>query len=239
MVDIHTHVLANMDDGASSYEESLQMIKMMELSGIKNVVATSHFDVSKQDIEEFLLKRSESLNATRQILVDQNINVTLLSGCELMFTPQLAHVDLAPFTIENTDYVLIELSTRYDNPSLLQTFELIIGNGFIPILAHVERYSYLISDSSRIVELINQGVLMQVNVKSIDNEKYPYIKSMFKNNLIHLIASDAHNMKNRAPNLRKELVSESIYKNMNAVISNRLIEISQPSKLKKIFGKYI
>lgn len=122
---------------------------------------------------------------------------------------------------------------------ILQTFELIIGNGFIPILAHVERYSYLISDSSRIVELINQGVLMQVNVKSIDNEKYPYIKSMFKNNLIHLIASDAHNMKNRAPNLRKELVSESIYKNMNAVISNRLIEINQPSKLKKIFGKYI
>lgn len=239
MVDLHTHVLANIDDGASSYEESVSMLKVMCQNGVKYTVATPHFDFSSQNSEEFIEKRNISLEKTKELLKEYDIDVKLLSGCELMFTPQLANENLDQFTIENTDYVLVELSTRYDDPTVLQTFDSLLANGFIPILAHVERYSYLISNSERLVEMINKGVLIQVNTKSLNSKKYPFIKAMFKHNLVHLIGSDCHNMSNRYPDLRKGLAPDYVYSNMQMVIENSVITVNKPSKLIRLLGKYI
>lgn len=238
MVDLHTHVLPNIDDGSSSYEETLAMLNLMETHGIRTVVATPHFDLSKQDITEFIDKRHETLETTKKYISENGSKINLLSGCELMFTPQLANIDLDLFTIENTDYVLIELSTRYDDPSVLQVFEAIIAKGFIPILAHVERYSYLVNDSSRIVEMINRGVIIQVNAKSIDNKNYPYINAMMKHSLVHLIGSDAHNMKNRMPNVKRNMVAKEIYDNMGKVVNNKLLSVNSPTKIYKFFNKF-
>lgn len=238
MVDLHTHILPYIDDGSSSYEETISMLKLMENQGVQTVVATPHFDLSAQDINEFIEKRNESLEITKRHIKENDINIKLLSGCELMFTPQLAHIDLDPFTIENTDYVLIELSTRYDDPSVSHTLEAILAKGFIPILAHVERYSYLINNSKRLVDLINRGILTQVNASSIANDNYPFMNAMMKHSLVHLIASDAHNMSNRRPNINRDMVTDNIYQNMDKVINNELLSVDNPTKLIAILNRY-
>ncbi len=228
-----------MDDGSSSIEETLAMLNEMEKNGVTTVVATPHFDLSKSDLTEFIKNRKESYDKVIKALETSNISIKILLGAELMYTPQLANQNLDDLVIQGTDYVLIELSTRYDDPSVVRTLNSIVASGYIPILAHVERYSYLINDSQRLVDLINHGVISQVNSKSINNEKYPFINAMIKRNLLHLIGSDAHNMGKRNPDLRGDLVPEEIYQNMKNVVSNKDVRIDKPSKLKRIFNNYL
>lgn len=238
MVDLHSHVLPLMDDGATSLEMTYEMLSCMVGDGVSCAVATPHFDFKTQDKNEFISKREASLKLVRDMIVDKNLSIKVLSGVELMYSPQLANEDLDPFTIEGTDYVLIELSTQYDDPSVFSTLRSIVANGYIPILAHVERYTYLIEDSQRLVDLVNLGVITQINCGSINNERYPFVQALFKHNLAHLIASDAHNMGKRKPNLRKDLVDNKIYRNSNLVIDNDLVDMAKPSKIKKLFNKY-
>lgn len=228
-----------MDDGSASIEETIAMLTEMKRNGVSTVVATPHFDLSQSDLKEFLSRRTDSHSLIMKALENSNLEMKVLLGAELMYTPQLANQDLDNLVIQGTDYVLIELSTRYDDPSVVRTLNSIIASGYIPILAHVERYSYLINDSQRLVDLINQGVVMQVNTKSIGNEKYPFINAMIKRNLVHLIASDAHNMTKRNPDLRGDLVPDFIYNNMSRVIRNEDLVISKPSKIKRFLNKYL
>lgn len=239
MVDLHTHILPFMDDGSASIEETIAMLTEMKRNGVTTVVATPHFDLSQSDLKEFLSRRTDSYSLIMKALENSNLEMKVLLGAELMYTPQLANQDLDNLVIQGTDYVLIELSTRYDDPSVVRTLNSIIASGYIPILAHVERYSYLINDSQRLVDLINQGVVMQVNTKSIGNDKYPFINAMIKRNLVHLIASDAHNMTKRNPDLRGDLVPDFIYNNMSRVIRNEDLVISKPSKIKRFLNKYL
>ena len=238
MVDIHTHILPFIDDGASSYEESLEMLRVMVSNGVKKVVATPHFDFETDNLDDFLSKRSEVYTELVNRVSNSKIDIEILLGCELMYTPALSSMDLSPFSINNSDYVLIELSTRYDDPSLYSTLNSVISSGYIPILAHVERYSYLINDSNRLVELVNLGVLTQVNTSSHGNDRYPFVQALFKHNLTHLIASDAHNIERRLPDLRISLVGGKILKDMYKVINNDLVDTGKVSKIKKLFNKY-
>ena len=237
--DIHTHILPFMDDGAESYEEALEMLRMMESNGVTHVVATPHFSFDKNNQEKFIRNRTEVLKNLRIKVKEENINIAILGSAELMYSSSLHTKDLEDFVIEGTDYLLIELSTRRDHPSLEDTMYRIINMGYIPILAHAERYPYLINKSQRLIDLINMGVLIQVNASSLDDEEnYPYIKAMMKNNLVHLTGSDAHSTNVRKPNLIKEDINPEYAINQNKVIRNELLDISKPKTIKKIFNKY-
>ena len=238
MIDIHTHILPFMDDGAASYSESLEMLRVMASNGIKKVVATPHYNFASKELENFLEERIEIYDNLVRNAYDSQIDIEILVGCEVMFTPSLSSMDLSKLTINDTDYLLIELSTRFDDPAVHSTLKSIIANGFIPILAHVERYPYLINDSERLVQLINLGVITQVNSCSIDNERYPFVRALFKHNLVHLIASDAHNVSNRVPSLKKSLVDDTICHNLNCVIQNKIFDTRKPSNIRSIFNKY-
>ena len=238
MVDIHTHILPFIDDGASSYEESLEMLRVMVSNGVTKVVATPHFDFETDNLDGFLSKRSEVYAGLVNRVSNSQIDIEILLGCELMYTPALSSMDLSPFTINNSDYVLIELSTRYDDPSINSTLNSVIANGYIPILAHVERYTYLINHSIRLVELVDSGVLTQINFSSLVNDRYPFVQALFKHNISHLVASDAHHIDKRVANLRKDLISDKILKNMHMVISNELVDTGKVSEIKKLFNKY-
>ena len=236
--DLHTHILPFMDDGANSYEESLEMLKIMESNGVTHVVATPHFSFDKGNEEEFINKREEVLDNLRIKAKEENINVLILSGAELMYSSTLHTKKLDEFVIEGTDYLLIELSTRRDHPHLFITLNKIIGLGYIPILAHVERYSNLIKNSQNLVDLVSMGVLLQVNSGSINNEKYPFINALMKSKLVHVIASDTHGTNARKPNLVKNKTESTYIGNQNKIINNELLDISKPRKIKKVLNKY-
>lgn len=239
MIDLHTHILPNIDDGASSYEEALKMLSMMIKNGVKTVVATPHFDFENNNINDFLLKRKESLVQLKFEVRNNHLDIKILSGAELMFTQNLGNYDLSDFTIEGTDYLLIELSTIRNEPTLETTLETIMTNGYIPILAHVERYKYLTENSQRLVNLIEKGVLMQINSKSLKSrKKKSLINALKKRNLVHVISSDAHNLSNRKPDLIANEIETQYAEYQKAILSNQLIAIKKPKKVIKTFGKY-
>lgn len=239
MVDIHTHILPNIDDGASSFEESLDMLRMMVENGITTVVATPHFSFDKNDIDVFTRKRDELSKELRFLAMQEKLNIQILTGAELMFTPNLDNYDLNDLTIEGTDYILIELSTRRNEPDLEYTLSAIIASGYIPILAHIERYSYLLKNSQRLVNLIEMGVIMQINAKSFSSRNsYRLIKKMISHNLVHILGSDSHDMNERIPNLEISTVDSIFIENQKSIIGNSEIKVKKPMKLIHIFNKY-
>lgn len=239
LVDIHTHVLPFLDDGAQSYEDSIRMLEKMIENGVDTVVATPHLSLEKDNVDELIVIRDGVSEVLSRIIEDNKMPIKILNGFEVMFSEALTDTDLSKLTIEGTDYILIELSTRKNTPSLEAVIIDIITMGYIPILAHVERYQYLIEGSDRLVKLINKGLITQVNVKSIDNDSYPYVNMMIKNNLVHLIASDAHNLEDRAPNLKLSKAVEQFIDNQRSVVENELLEVYKPKQVRKIFNKYI
>ena len=244
IADIHTHVLPFIDDGAQDLVMSLEMLIQMESDGITTVIATPHFNFMKDDEQSFLTKREDSLNQVKNIIKENNLKITIRKGTELLFGPGMTDIDLSQHTIEDTDYLLIEFSTRKKITNAVTSLENILAQGFIPILAHMERYDFLLDDGDLMIKLIQMGVLFQVNAETIINDK-SLTNILFKKNLVHLIASDTHNTTNRNPNLKEALDSldeaqaDLIKNNTQQVINNQLIEVPRPKKLIKIFNKYI
>lgn len=231
MVDLHTHILPSIDDGASSFEEALGMLRMMTENGITTVVATPHFDFEKNQKKEFVEQRNGLLLKLQSLVRENKISIEILSGCEIMFTPNLDNYILDDLTIEGTDYLLIELSTRKNEPMLEATLSSIIASGYIPILAHIERYPYLINNSKRLANLVEQGVLMQVNsYNSKFKRENAIIKKLEKRNLVHIIASDAHNTTDRAPNLIFEEMQSGYIDNQIRIVKNEQIPVKKPKR---------
>lgn len=239
MVDLHTHVLPYIDDGASSYEEAIEMLTLMERRGITTVVATPHFDFENKQKDQFLEQRNKSLNKLRNLVSEHKLNIRLVGGAELMFSSNIYNYDLDDLTIEGTDYVLIELSTRRNEPSLENSLQKLIANGYIPILAHIERYRYLIEHSNRLVNLIEMGVLMQINVTALHSPSiYPFISTLKRKNLVHVISSDAHNMTIRGPNLIASEIESEYHINQQLILKNCTLILKKPKRLYRIFGRY-
>lgn len=249
IVDIHTHVLPFMDDGSQSLEETLDMLKVMEASGINTVIATPHFDISRDDYTKFINKRDVSYKQVLKLIKDNDINIALEIGSELMYSQNLVNQNLNDLTLADTDYVLIELSPRREPLRLINTLEEIANQGFIVILAHVERYPHILEDSKKVRALHELGVLFQVNAKTVLSKEYENLfGALMKYHFIHFIASDAHDLDKRKPNLAPALmVIESQFglseqlkltDNYTSLINNQIIDIQKPGKLKKIFNKY-
>lgn len=246
LVDIHTHVLPNIDDGARDLEESLKMLEVYSANNINTVITTPHFDFSIDNLEEFLKIREDSYNQVEALIKQNQLNVDLLLGVEIMYSPNLDQYNLEKLTLNNTDYLLIELPV-FSNPiSLKHTLSKIISQGYIIILAHVERYSYLINNGKLMQELINMGVLFQVNTSfAISDSKRNLFNAMNKYNLIHFIASDAHDCDRRIPNLHSTLEAienrfdiDILKGRNNNLVNNELIDVVKPGYLKKLFNWY-
>ncbi len=214
MIDIHTHILPNIDDGANSLELSLLMIDEEIKNGINEIVLTPHFNSLKNN-DEYIQKVYESFHQLKSIINDK---VSLKLGFEIFY--QDGDIDLIkknPFlTIDNTKYVLIEfhmLNTSYDIDEICYSF---IVNGFKPILAHPERYEHLSVDD--ILRIKKTGALIQVNSSSILGDFGKKIQKkvwkLLKKDGVDYIASDCHSMGIRKPNIQEaiKLVNKKLKK---------------------------
>lgn len=244
MVDLHNHIAFGMDDGSSDLAESRAMIQEALNQGIDTIVLTPHFNSSKNDLEAFLSKRHE----VASILRDENL-ITIKTGAEVYLTSSLFDLDIGRLAFEESDYILVELSTQIMPVSLENQLRSIMDYGLIPILAHIERYPYLLDNAPLMIELITLGVLFQVNTSSfLDSSLKSLMKACVKHNLIHLVSSDAHNMGRRPMNtgIVMEVIEQdygrdfAMYLKDNAqkVINNEIVNVYQPGSLKKLFGKY-
>jgi len=200
--DIHQHLVYGVDDGPKTFRKSCAMLQMAHENGVKRIIATPHVvpGVNNFDVESFLKK----LERMRQYSEQQGIHVELLPGAEIFYTAQTCEflIENRIPTLAGTQYVLVEFLPDVSYQQIRDASENLLRNGYIPILAHIERYKCLVSRPQSAFDLKERlKVRYQVNCSTVIHGKgilvNRFCKKLLQNGLIDVVASDAHNIDTR------------------------------------------
>ncbi|MDD4583155.1 MAG: hypothetical protein PHR60_03075 [Eubacteriales bacterium] len=213
MIDWHTHILPDMDDGSKDVEESIAMLKLCQNQGVTTVVLTPHFYPHRDEPEHFLKRRNRSMEELNKNLMQINqVNESktplpkLILGAEVYFFPELAVMEkkqLQSLCLGKSSYLMVELPVETWTKRVYQSLESMIYNrGIRPVIAHIDRYFHYIKDIGPLKELIDMGVLVQLNTEALEGflarrKAIKWIDAGY----VHLLGSDCHNMEDRKPNL--------------------------------------
>ena len=195
--DIHCHLLPGVDDGAQDLDTSLQMLREAKAGGVERLALTPHFYPLREDLASFVQRRQ---NAFDVLLPHWNADTMpqLKLGAEVHYTAELTRMDLRRLTYADSDYMLLELPADFQPPHIRQVLQTIVDRGVTPILAHVERYSYFRKTPDLLLQLIHLGALAQVTLQSLDSrEDKGFSVACLKKGLAHVVASDAHDLRER------------------------------------------
>ncbi len=209
MIDIHTHILPGIDDGVQTEEEAIAFARMAVEDGITRMVATPHCKESSYHNDlPIVLERVRDLRA---VLERHRIPLDLIPGAEVHICPDLVQRiedGRAPTLANNRKTLLLELSLNQPPPVELENlvFQLKLA-GIMPIFAHPERIQYFQDDVSRYEEVIRLGAWGQITSGSVlgtfGSGARRFSEQLIRNGLIHVLASDAHNIRGRPPQLRE------------------------------------
>lgn len=197
-IDIHSHFLYGVDDGAKTKETSLKMLRQAHDSGIEQLVATPHAtDLTNAAISQQFLDHFARL---KEMIVSEGLKIKIVLASELYFNPHI--YDLLGYEWATFDgkgkYLLFELPL-YEMPRLVSEFIFHCKlEGITPILAHPERYPYLRKNLSSLMEWQRQGCLMQVNAGSLlghfGERAMLFAQKIVRSKMANFIASDAHDI---------------------------------------------
>lgn len=246
MIDIHSHILPGVDDGAKNLKESIEMAKVAVKEGITKIVASPHHYTSRfYNPKEEIIPKVEHLN---QALQKEDIPLEVLVGQEVRigdWINEYKNDQIA--TINNDIYVLIEFPSNHVPRYAEQLFYEIQMVGLIPIVVHPERNSQIIEQPEKLYSLIEKGAISQVTAASVAGyfgkkiQKFSF--QLIESNLTHIVASDAHNTTTRSFKMveafdviERLFGSEAVYmfiENAEHIINGNLIYRESPKKIKK------
>ncbi len=214
MIDFHTHILPDIDDGSCSVEESVRMIEILVKQGVKRIILTPHFYAYRSSIERLREKRKDALKALIKALKEQNVDVELYIGCEVLFFDDLWHLeDIKELCIEGTNYILLEMPfSSWENSSVEHIINL-ANRGIIPILAHFERYLRYKGNMPKIREMMRAGILVQMNcdyLKKVLTKRKAL--NFIRKGSVFALGTDCHNLTDRKPD----------YDNVNDLLVKKL-----------------
>lgn len=197
MIDMHTHILPGIDDGASTLEEAIMLTEYLYHQKVSAAVCTPHFYPMESTLEDFISKRAEAMEAL------DHSKIRLIAGSETYLHPFLFHYnDLHPLCIESTDYMLLEFpDMKTWNQEHLKELERIIGYYSIsPIIAHIDRYKPLLKSRKLLKKFKDMGCLLQMNTGFIANkDTRRKALSLIEDGYVDLLGSDCHNISYRPP----------------------------------------
>lgn len=207
MTELHCHILPGIDDGARNIEASMQLLQMEQADGVDQIVLTPHFNCERESVLQFRKKRRKGVLELAGPLHESGLQFDFKLAGEIYFSPELTQLDLHDLCISGTDILLIELPVEY-SPGWTRDilFELQM-QGYRILLAHVERYPYVLEHPEMLYELVNAGIYTQMNAASLlrkPNET-KMMKKLLGANLIHVLATDTHSVHRRPPLMAKGL----------------------------------
>lgn len=208
MIDFHSHILPKLDDGSKSSDMSVQMLSMSYGYGVTTMVATPHFYIHRNDVDNFLKARESSYRALRHKIEISGANdiPEIRLGAEVYYFQNLAALpDIEKLCIEGTSHLLLEMPfEKWTDKMIEQVEKLIYDRQITPIIAHLDRYLAWQKGTDAVETLISMGALIQLNGDYINGflTKGNALK-LIKNGTVSLLGSDCHNMGERAPNLGK------------------------------------
>ena len=212
MIDIHSHIIPGIDDGAQSIDDSINILKIAESEGITAMVATPHLKPALFFKKEDLSINKKSFDTKYQLLQKQiklnDIKIDLYRGAEIYFDPIIEtkiKQHKKYLTINKSDYFLLEFPMNFVHGIKQFVFE-IMTSGFIPIIAHPEKNLMFQNNLSLLFQLVSIGALCQIDAASLTGVFGQTSKStamtLVKNNMVHIIATDCHDIINRPPTYR-------------------------------------
>lgn len=236
--DIHSHILPNVDDGASSVDEALDMLGVAYQEGTRNVMLTPHYERSKNSYTK------EELNNRfldfKQEAAKKYPDMNLYLGNEILYEEGIIE-DLKNGliqTMNDTKYVLVEFNIRISYNQLYDAIRKITNARFRPIIAHVERYRCLFKHIERIDELVGLEAYLQMNISSVYggllDENARWCKKLVKEEYISFFGTDAHDLEERAPYVNdyvtwiekkcgEDFLEQLFVKNPKKMIENKYI----------------
>ena len=243
MIDLHCHILPGMDDGARELREAVGMFHMERASVVDRLFLTPHFYPEEESLDDFLSRRRSAWEELCTALTPQEREVIRL-GAEVRYCEKLLSLDLRKLTLGDSVYLLLELpGLRYPTYAV-QIMEELLGRGLIPILAHVERYTYFREEPELLKRLIDLGALAQVSVQALfDKKDKNFSVACLQHGLAQIVASDAHNITTRKPcmELLRKLPQELLQLHEAftvAVWENELPPYIRATTVKKTFFGY-
>lgn len=243
MIDIHSHIIFDVDDGPKTLEDSRRLLEESYRQGVRTIISTSHrrkgmFETPEEKIAANF-KQVQDL--AKQVADD----LTVLYGAEIYYTSDiLQKLEEGIFpSLGDTKYVLIEFSMNTPYKDIHSALGNVIRLGMTPVVAHIERYHCLENDEDKVSELINMGCYMQVNSSNVlkpklFGDRYKFMKKrvqfFLERDLVHFVASDMHNLDDRPPYMQKayqivakkygaERAEELFKTNQEILLSNEFI----------------
>lgn len=250
MIDIHTHILPQIDDGSKNVETSLKMLEAERAQGVKEVVLTSHYYGRKRSPQQFLEMRDAAYARIAQQIPD---GLKIRLGAEVHFTGLNlpSYEALCSLAIEGTESILFEFpfTEKWDSRLMDALADFIYETDYMPIVAHIERYQEVLKNPSLITQLINMGCLIQVNARSfIDKRTRNLAFALLKRDMVHCIASDAHDTETRTTDLLSAKIAieqaglsaawARVQSITTEILSGKKLCFKTEAKVKKFFGMY-
>lgn len=203
LLDVHTHMLPDMDDGSESIQESLEMIRLSVDDGVRAICMTPHFYPGNESLSSFLKRRDASIESLVKATKEMEDRPEIYFGAEVEFFEGISRTgDIEQMAIGNSGILLVEMPfDRWTSRTLSELYELRDYREVTPLIAHVDRYLDF-GNENAVDELIDNGILIQANasffLKGFGSRR---AMRMIRQEKIHFLGSDAHNLRSRRPNL--------------------------------------
>lgn len=197
MTDIHSHILYDVDDGARTLEESIELLKKMYNIGFRNVIFTPHY-IKGSEYECENEEKREKLNIIKEELKKQNIDINVCLGNEIFINENIHELIKKDHihTLNDTNYILVEFPFHNQIINVEDIIYELTIKGYTPIIAHPERYSYFQDNYKEVDRLRKEGFLFQGNYSSIlgyyNKKSEKLLKYMLKKGYIDFLATDIH-----------------------------------------------
>jgi protein-tyrosine phosphatase len=199
MIDIHSHLLPQIDDGPVTWDETMAMVRQAFEDGIKEIAITHHI-LSNVDYQ----KERDIINKVvllKNKMADEAIDIRIHLSSEIYYQPDMELSHAISTYNDNKKYFLVEFPMQGIPRQAAEHFFKLVTEGVIPIIAHPERNMGMIKNPHRAYEFVQGGALLQMNAGSIVGRHGKQVKEtaqiLLNGNLIHFLGTDAHNTRRR------------------------------------------
>ncbi|MEX1000557.1 MAG: CpsB/CapC family capsule biosynthesis tyrosine phosphatase [Crocinitomicaceae bacterium] len=195
--DLHSHLIPGIDDGSKSIEESIALLREFSDLGYKKVITTPHVmsDFYKNTPEIIL----SGLEKVRKAAKNAGLSIEIEAAAEYYLDDHLiALIERKEVLTFGENHLLFELSFSHEPPGVKDVIFQLVTEGYIPIMAHVERYPFYNNEWEKIEDFRRRGCLLQLNMNSLSGQYGPQVKkmaeAMINRDLVDVIGSDCHHI---------------------------------------------
>jgi protein-tyrosine phosphatase len=213
MIDLHTHLLWDWDDGPDDRAQALAMCRMAEKDGTKAVCLTPHLFRANRHGDDLGLLRQRMVEFDKEMRA-AGVGIEFHWGAEVYVHAEVVRaIEKFRFTVDQTSYVFLEFAADGVPVGAANMLAQLMGKGFVPIISHPERNRGFAARPELLFEFINMGCAAQVTAASLTGELGKETRTtaglFMVNNLVHIIASDAHRAIGRPPGLSRAVEAAS------------------------------